>query len=60
MSELPLTLTGEERQFLTGLLEIALREKLVEKHRSRKPTYREWLQQEHLIESILRKLRFPP
>ena len=40
MNGSPLTLTSDERLFLTGLLEIALREKLVEEHRSRKPTYR--------------------
>jgi hypothetical protein len=58
MNEPQLSLTSEERQFLTGLLEIALREKLVEEHRSSKRTYREYvLQQEQLIESILKKLR---
>jgi hypothetical protein len=58
MSGTPLTLTAEEREFLVGLLEIALREKLIEEHRSRKPTYREYvLQQELLLESILGRLR---
>jgi len=60
MAEAQLTLTAEEKQFLVGLLEISWRERLVEEHRSRKPSYREFvLQQEHLIESILDKLRKP-
>ena len=60
MPDTQLTLTAEERQFLAGLLEIAMKETRVEEHRTRKPSYRAHvLEQEHLIESLLGKLGKP-
>jgi hypothetical protein len=60
MAELNLTFTNEEREFLVGLLETALRETRVEEHRTRAPSYREHiLQKEHLVESVLSKLKKP-
>ena len=57
MAESQLVLTAEERQFLTGLLEMAMKETRVEEHRTRTPNYRKFvLQQEHLIAALLGKL----
>ncbi len=55
-----LTLTVEECNYLTDLLEQMLKETLIEEHRTRKPTYREYvLTKEGLIKAILTKLRPP-
>jgi hypothetical protein len=52
-----LTLTPEERQFLVGLLEMAMKDTRVEEHRTRTLSYREYvLKQERLLESLLSKL----
>lgn len=60
MSEVQLTLTEEERQFLVTLLETALKEKRVEEHRTRAPSYREHLvKHEELIQGVLSKIRQP-
>jgi hypothetical protein len=57
MTELHLSLTAEEHDYLIGFLEMELKERLVEEHRTRTPSYREHvLRQERLIESLLRKL----
>jgi hypothetical protein len=57
MPELQVALTVEEREFLAGLLEIVLKDTLVEEHRTRKPTYREHVvHQESLITGLLSKL----
>jgi hypothetical protein len=57
MSESPILLTAEERTFLAGLLEIALRDVRVEEHRTRTPSYREHLlHREELMNSLLKKL----
>lgn len=61
MAESQLTLTAEERTFLAGLLEVALKDMRVEEHRTRTPTYREHiLHQEDLIAGLLSKLGQPP
>jgi hypothetical protein len=41
MSELQIALSGEEREYLAGLLESVLRAKRVEEHRTRTPSYRQ-------------------
>ena len=57
MQELKLSLTAEERECLVALLEAALKEALIEEHRTRAPLYREHvLIREHLLESVLKKL----
>lgn len=61
MSELQLTLTVEEREYLVGHLEAVLKEKRVEEHRTRAPSYRQHvLQQENVIVGLLSKLKQPP
>jgi hypothetical protein len=60
MAESQLTLTPEERQFLVGLLEMAMKDTRVEEHRTRTLSYREYvLKQERLLESLLSKLGRP-
>ncbi len=60
MQELKLTLSAEERECLVALLEAALKETLIEEHRTRAPMYREHvLTREHLIEAVLKKLATP-
>jgi hypothetical protein len=57
MTEVTITLTGDEREYLTTLLETVLKEKRVEEHRTRTPTFREdVLRQESFITSLLSKL----
>ena len=61
MAELQLMLSGEEREYLGGLLENVLKDKRVEEHRTRNLTYRESVvHQEELIVSLLHKLGKPP
>lgn len=58
MSELQLTLTAEERAYLTSLLESVLKNARVEEHRTRAPSYREHIiHQEDLITALLSKLK---
>jgi hypothetical protein len=58
MADLQLTLTDPERQYLVNLLETVLKDTQIEEHRTRKPSYREFvLQQETLIDRLLDKLR---
>jgi hypothetical protein len=60
MAEVNLALTGEEREFLVGLLETVLKDKRVEEHRTRAPSYREHvLREERLIDALLAKLGQP-
>ena len=60
MSESQLTLTDEERAFLVGLLEVALKDTRIEEHRTRTPTYREHVvHTEDVINSLLTKLGKP-
>ena len=57
MTELQLTLTDEERDFLVSHLQQALKETLVEEHRTRNLAYRAGVvQQEQLIQGLLQKL----
>jgi hypothetical protein len=57
MPDSSLTLTVEEREFLVGLLERTLKEKLVEEHRTRTPSYRAVVEQEeNVIKGLLTKL----
>jgi hypothetical protein len=60
MAESQVTLTDEERAFLTGLLEITLKDTRVEEHRTRTPSYREHiLHREEVIAGLLSKLGRP-
>jgi hypothetical protein len=60
MAESPLTLSDEERTYLVELLENTLKNRRVEEHRTRAPTYREHvLHQEELIVALLKKLGQP-
>ena len=57
MAEMQLNLTGEERDYLVGLLERVRKDTLVEEHRTRTPSYREDIdRQEKLITGLLSKL----
>jgi hypothetical protein len=61
MADTSLTLTAEERTVLADLLEQALKETLVEEHRTRAPSFREFVKQrEAAINSLLTKLGKPP
>ena len=61
MAETQLTLTTQERDCLVKLLELELKQRLVEEHRTRSPAYREHvLDEEAMVESVLRKLGHPP
>lgn len=58
MSELQVTLTDEERAFLVEYLEAALKNTLVEEHRTKKLSYRELVHhREDLISHLLEKLQ---
>ena len=60
MAEHQMTLTSEEHQFLKGLLETVLKDTLIEEHRTRKLSYREYVvHKEELINGLLNKLRQP-
>jgi hypothetical protein len=60
MADAQLTVTNEEREYLVGLLETVLKDKRIEEHRTRAPTYREHvLHQEDLITALLSKLGQP-
>jgi hypothetical protein len=61
MAESQLTLTVEERNYLVDLLQRTLKDTRIEEHRTRTPTYREFvLKQEDLINSLLGKLGQAP
>jgi hypothetical protein len=58
MTDLQVTLTEEEREYLLGLLDTVLKDRRIEEHRKRTPSYREHvLHQEELIQALLNKLR---
>jgi hypothetical protein len=60
MTQSQLTLSDEERSFLVSLLETAQKERRIEEHRTRAPSYREHvLHQGELIASLLSKLQRP-
>jgi hypothetical protein len=57
MTATELALTDEERSFLAELLQRSIKEKRIEEHRTRTPTYREHLvHEEELIKGLLQKL----
>jgi hypothetical protein len=57
MDETQVTVTAEERRFLVGRLELALRDARNEERQDLTPTYREHvLRQEELIARLLRKV----
>lgn len=61
MTELHVTLTEEERLYLQELLKETLKGKRLEEHRTRTPSYREYvLREESLAESVLGKLQPVP
>jgi hypothetical protein len=61
MPELQVQLTEEEHAFLVGLLEVTLKDTRIEEHRTRKPSYREYiLHKEDLIAAVLGKLGKTP
>ena len=61
MTETTMKLTADERVFLLELLERTLKETRIEEHRTRTPTYREFvLKQEGMIASIMGKLGQTP
>ena len=61
MAETALTFTAEERKYLVDLLQEMLKETRVEEHRTRKPSYRQFVvHNEELINSLLTKLGQPP
>jgi hypothetical protein len=58
MPELQVTLTDEERRYLQQLLERTLKDAQIEEHRTRTPSYREYvLHEEALANSVLAKVR---
>jgi hypothetical protein len=60
MAEQQLTVTADEREFLVGFLNEALKEARVEEHRTRTPSFREHvLHREDLIAALLAKLGQP-
>lgn len=60
MAELQTACTSDERQFLVNLLEMVLKEKRVEEHRTRTPSFRQYVvEQEELLQRVLAKLRPP-
>jgi hypothetical protein len=57
MAESSLMLTGEERDYLVQVLETQLKNTLVEEHRTRTPSYRQFvLEDESVIQGLLAKL----
>lgn len=61
MAELQVTLTAEERQYLLNLLNATLKDMRVEEHRTRKPSYREYVvQDETIVTGLLNKLQQTP
>lgn len=60
MTEIQLTLTVEEREYLTNLLDGVLKEKRIEEHRTRAPSYRQQItHEEDTILALLGKLGRP-
>ena len=58
MTDTQLTLTAEERQYLTELLEQTLKTTQIEEHRTRTLSYRgQIVHTEDIIKSLLGKLR---
>jgi hypothetical protein len=58
MAEFNLMFTDEESRVLTAHLDQALKDMLIEEHRTRAPTYREGvLQKERVLRGVLNKVR---
>lgn len=58
MSEITLTLTNAERDYLVQLLERVLKDARIEEHRTRAPSYRQLvLEQEDILNGLLGKLK---
>jgi len=61
MSEMQLTLSQGQHDYLVGLLETALKNTRVEEHRTRTPSFREHVEeQEQVIVQLLTQLGKPP
>lgn len=61
MSDVQLSLTADERNYLADLLQTTLKNTRIEEHRTRTPTYREHVvHQEELIVGLLSKLGQKP
>jgi hypothetical protein len=61
MADLQLTLTTDERHFLQNLLERTLKDTLIEEHRTRTLSYREYVvHNEEIIQAVLTKLQQSP
>jgi len=60
MNHFQITLAAEERDYLAEVLQAVLKDKRVEEHRTRTPTYRQGiLHEEDLIRVLLEKLGIP-
>ncbi len=60
MPAIQLTLTAEERDYLTTLLESVLKDKRIEEHRTRTLSYRPGIiHEEDVLKSLLGKLALP-
>jgi hypothetical protein len=60
MAELSIRFAEDERKYLVELLQTILKERRIEEHRTRTPSYREHvLTEEKLVESLLNKLQQP-
>ena len=61
MADLQFSMTAAERDFLTELLDKALKDMRIEEHRTRAPSFREHvIRHEEMISSLLTKLGKKP
>lgn len=61
MNEIHLSLNAEEKELLVNLLEHEISQRLVEEHRTRTPSYREYIQHdESVLQGVLAKLNRMP
>jgi hypothetical protein len=57
MNEIHLSLNAEERELLGKLLEREISQRLIEEHRTRTPSYREYIEHdESVLRGVLAKL----
>ncbi|MBI3410569.1 MAG: hypothetical protein HY040_19710 [Planctomycetes bacterium] len=57
MADVQLNLTTEERDCLTTLLDMALKDARIEEHRTKTPSFREHvIHREELLQAVLKKL----
>ena len=60
MNDVQISISSEERRFLIGFLEEALKGTRIEEHRTRTPSYREHIvEREEIITRLLDKLGQP-